>query len=36
VAIDACRTVDPALVSVGADHEAACILVGSGPIPSGA
>jgi oligopeptide/dipeptide ABC transporter ATP-binding protein len=35
VAIDACRTVDPALVSVGADHEAACILVGSGPIAKG-
>ena len=32
VAIDRCRTVDPALVSVGAGHEAACILVGSGPI----
>ncbi len=32
VAVDACRTIDPALVTVGADHEAACILVGSGPI----
>ena len=31
VAIDRCRTVDPALVRLGADHEAACILVGSGP-----
>ena len=33
VAIERCRSVDPALVSVGPDHEAACILVGSGPIP---
>jgi oligopeptide/dipeptide ABC transporter ATP-binding protein len=32
VAIEACKTVDPALVAIGADHEAACILVGSGPI----
>jgi oligopeptide/dipeptide ABC transporter ATP-binding protein len=32
VAIDACRSIDPALVGVGEDHEAACILVGSGPI----
>jgi oligopeptide/dipeptide ABC transporter ATP-binding protein len=36
VAIAACQTVDPALVSVGSDHEAACILVGSGPIRPGA
>ncbi len=32
VAIDACRTIDPGLVTLGPDHEAACILVGSGPI----
>ncbi|HJT64225.1 MAG TPA: ABC transporter ATP-binding protein [Candidatus Limnocylindria bacterium] len=32
VAVEACRTTDPALVQVGPAHEAACILVGSGPI----
>ena len=32
VAVEACTTIDPALVTVGTDHEAACILVGSGPI----
>ncbi len=31
VAVAACTSIDPALVSIGADHEAACILVGSGP-----
>jgi oligopeptide/dipeptide ABC transporter ATP-binding protein len=36
VAVDACRSIDPALVSVGHDHQAACILVGSGPVePAG-
>jgi peptide/nickel transport system ATP-binding protein len=34
VAVDACRTIDPALVRVATDHEAACILVGSGPVAS--
>jgi len=36
VAIDRCKAVDPALTKVGAGHEAACILVGSGPIDRGA
>ena len=35
IAIDRCKTVDPALTSVGPAHEAACILVGSGPIDRG-
>jgi oligopeptide/dipeptide ABC transporter ATP-binding protein len=35
VAVEACRAIDPALVRVAPDHEAACILVGSGPIESG-
>ena len=32
VAEDRCRTTDPALVQVGPGHEAACVLVGSGPV----
>jgi oligopeptide/dipeptide ABC transporter ATP-binding protein len=32
VAVEACKSIDPALTNVGTDHEAACILVGSGPI----
>lgn len=37
VAIDRCRTVDPSLVRVGPDHEAACILVEEVPlsVPTG-
>jgi oligopeptide/dipeptide ABC transporter ATP-binding protein len=35
VAVAACRTIDPALIALGPDHEAACILVGSGPIVRG-
>jgi oligopeptide/dipeptide ABC transporter ATP-binding protein len=35
VAVAACKTIDPALVTLGPDHEAACILVGSGPIATG-
>jgi oligopeptide/dipeptide ABC transporter ATP-binding protein len=34
VAVEACKSIDPALTNVGTDHEAACILVGSGPIQS--